>query len=144
MELDVLQVLTLDRRLVNTKPLWLHFWGINGCFVERYTAYQYYRNKGWVPKSGLKFGVDFLLYKEGPPFYHSTYAVIVRLIEHTEPSLNCKFRVILQPSSNWTHLEKGDCPRPSEWSSREGAHSLLCGETSIPLSRGAQAANLCG
>ena len=63
-ELDVLQVLTLDKRLVNTKTLWLLFWGINGCFVEQYTAYQYYRNKGWVPKSGLKFGVDFLLYKD--------------------------------------------------------------------------------
>ena len=86
-ELNVLQVMSPDRSIVNTTTLWSHFLDINGRFVERYTAYQYYRNKGWVPKSGLKFGVDFLLYKEGPSFYHSTYAVVVSLIENGEASL---------------------------------------------------------
>lgn len=28
-------------------------------FIERYVAYQYYRAKNWVVKSGLKFGGDF-------------------------------------------------------------------------------------
>ena len=86
-ELNVLQVTSPDRSIVNTETLWSHFLDIDSCFVERYTAYRYYRSKGWVPKSGLKFGVDFLLYKEGPSFYHSTYAVVVALIEHTETNL---------------------------------------------------------
>lgn len=89
LELNVLQVTSTDRSIVNTETLWSHFLEINGRFVERYAAYRYYRNKGWVPKSGLKFGVDFLLYKEGPSFYHSTYAVVVSLIENAEQSLEC-------------------------------------------------------
>ena len=47
-------------------------------FILKYIAYAYIRSKGWIPKCGLKFGVDFLLYKCGPPFYHSSFAVIVR------------------------------------------------------------------
>lgn len=47
-------------------------------FVHKYVVYHYYRNKGWVPKPGTKFGVHFLLYKDGPSYYHSSYGVIVR------------------------------------------------------------------
>ena len=81
MELNILQVFSPDGSPVTAETLWIHFLCMNGRFIELYTAYRYYRSKGWVPKSGLKFGVDFLLYKEGPSFYHSTYAVVVTLIE---------------------------------------------------------------
>ena len=47
-------------------------------FVHKYVVYQYYRSKGWVPKPGMKFGVHYLLYKDGPPYYHSSYGVVVR------------------------------------------------------------------
>ncbi|XP_054710610.1 tRNA-splicing endonuclease subunit Sen2-like isoform X1 [Uloborus diversus] len=50
-------------------------------FPVMYTAYHHFRSKGWVVKSGLKYGVDFVLYKDGPPFYHSTYAVIVKSLK---------------------------------------------------------------
>ena len=96
MEQDVLQVSSPDGSPVNTDSLWTHFLSMNDRFVEQYTAYRYYRSKGWVPKSGLKFGVDFLLYKQGPSFYHSSYAVVVTLIEQSlEPNLEslCKPRV---------------------------------------------------
>ena len=86
-ELNILQVSSTDKTPLNSETLWSHFLEANGRFVERYTAYRYYRSKGWVPKSGLKFGVDFLLYKEGPSFYHSTYAVIVSLVEDSESGL---------------------------------------------------------
>jgi tRNA-splicing endonuclease subunit Sen2 len=88
MELDVLQVFSPDGSLLNTETLWTHFLSTNDRFIELYTAYRYYRSKGWVPKSGLKFGVDFLLYKEGPSFYHSTYAVVVTLIEQCVEPVN--------------------------------------------------------
>lgn len=80
-ELNALQVLSADASPVTTPALWSHFVSTSCHFVERYAAYSYYRSKGWVPKSGLKFGVDFLLYKEGPSSYHSTYAVIVLFID---------------------------------------------------------------
>ena len=47
-------------------------------FIHKYIVYQYYRDKGWVPKPGTKFGVHYLLYKDGPSYYHSSYGVIVR------------------------------------------------------------------
>lgn len=28
-------------------------------------------SNGWVPKCGLKFAVDYVAYRQGPPFYHS-------------------------------------------------------------------------
>ena len=62
--------------------LWSCFCERDEHFVERYIAYRHYRHHGWVPKSGLKFGVDFLLYKDGPAFYHSSYAVVVRMVDH--------------------------------------------------------------
>ena len=46
-------------------------------FPFTYAVYWHYRKKGWVPKTGLKFGVDFILYKDGPDSYHSSYAVLV-------------------------------------------------------------------
>ena len=46
-------------------------------FALRYAVYHYYRSQGWVVKCGLKFGTDFVLYKRGPSFKHSDYAVII-------------------------------------------------------------------
>jgi len=36
---------------------------------------------GWVVCDGMIYGADFLLYKDGPPFYHSSYAVNAYLID---------------------------------------------------------------
>ncbi|KAI2807767.1 tRNA-splicing endonuclease subunit Sen2 [Blomia tropicalis] len=46
-------------------------------FCVRYAAYHYFRSKGWIVRNGFKFGTDYLLYKEGPPFYHALYSVIL-------------------------------------------------------------------
>ncbi|KAG0270034.1 tRNA splicing endonuclease subunit sen2 [Actinomortierella ambigua] len=46
-------------------------------FVVRYVAYHHFRSHGWVVKDGLKYGVDFLLYRKGVVFGHSEYAVKV-------------------------------------------------------------------
>ena len=58
--------------------LWELFCVQHRLFPYTYAAYRHYRRKGWVPKSGLKFGIHFLLYKEGPEFFHSSYAVLVK------------------------------------------------------------------
>ena len=49
-------------------------------FPFKYLAYHHFRAKGWVVRSGTKFGSDFLLYKHGPPFYHSSYSVLVERV----------------------------------------------------------------
>ena len=40
-------------------------------FLIHYAAYHYYRSHGWVVKGGIKFCVDYLLYKRGPVFQHA-------------------------------------------------------------------------
>lgn len=61
-------------------------------FASYYASYHHFRSKGWIVRSGFKFGVDYLLYKEGPPFYHALYSVVIRYIsgnqKHQEFNLN--------------------------------------------------------
>lgn len=40
-------------------------------FLVNYVVYHHYRSLGWVIKGGIKFCVDFLLYKRGPVFAHA-------------------------------------------------------------------------
>ena len=40
-------------------------------FLVYYVAYHHYRSLGWVVKGGIKFCVDYLLYKRGPVFSHA-------------------------------------------------------------------------
>lgn len=61
--------------------LWNVFATIQPTFRTTYMAYHYFRSKGWVPKAGLKYGTDLLLYRKGPPFYHASYSVIIELVD---------------------------------------------------------------
>ncbi|KAJ1522286.1 hypothetical protein ONE63_002586 [Megalurothrips usitatus] len=62
----------------------LEFWSLcvelDNRFIQRYVTYHHFRSKGWVVKSGLKFGGDFLLYKNGPSFFHASYVVRTEVI----------------------------------------------------------------
>jgi len=46
-------------------------------FLLHYVVYHHYRSLGWVVKTGLKFCVDYLLYKRGPVFTHAEFAIVV-------------------------------------------------------------------
>ncbi|NXN97636.1 SEN2 endonuclease, partial [Rhinopomastus cyanomelas] len=61
--------------------LWEFFSEVKPNFKTTYMAYHYFRSKGWVPKVGLKYGTDLLLYRKGPPFYHASYSVIAELVD---------------------------------------------------------------
>ncbi|XP_062441433.1 tRNA-splicing endonuclease subunit Sen2 [Rhea pennata] len=61
--------------------LWEVFSEVKPGFKTTYMAYHYFRSKGWVPKVGLKYGTDLLLYRKGPPFYHASYSVIAELVD---------------------------------------------------------------
>ncbi|XP_062977311.1 tRNA-splicing endonuclease subunit Sen2 isoform X2 [Elgaria multicarinata webbii] len=60
--------------------LWEVFSEAQPSFKATYMAYHYFRWKGWVPKVGLKYGTDLLLYRKGPPFYHASYSVIAEFV----------------------------------------------------------------
>lgn len=46
-------------------------------FLVRYAVYHHLRSLGWVVRTGLKFGVDWLLYLRGPVFSHAEFGVLV-------------------------------------------------------------------
>ncbi|OQE19479.1 hypothetical protein PENSTE_c015G09116 [Penicillium steckii] len=46
-------------------------------FMLSYVVYHHFRSLGWVVRSGVKFGTDYLLYNRGPVFSHAEFAVII-------------------------------------------------------------------
>ena len=48
----------------------IHEW-----FEEKYIVYKDFRERGYVVRSGLKFGVDFIVYEKGPGIDHSPFMV---------------------------------------------------------------------
>ncbi|KAL4801578.1 hypothetical protein BDV18DRAFT_167301 [Aspergillus unguis] len=46
-------------------------------FLVSYAVYHHFRSLGWVVRSGVKFGADYLLYNRGPVFSHAEFAIIV-------------------------------------------------------------------
>lgn len=58
--------------------LWQKLCALCPNFPARYATYHHFRSKGWVVRAGAKYAADYLLYKDGPPFYHATFSVVVR------------------------------------------------------------------
>jgi len=50
---------------------------IHSKFEEKYIIYKDLREKGYVPRPGLKFGADFVTYRLGPGLEHSLFMVHV-------------------------------------------------------------------
>ncbi|OWF38859.1 tRNA-splicing endonuclease subunit Sen2-like [Mizuhopecten yessoensis] len=71
-------------KTLDLSTMWMRFCEAQQNFLPNYVVYHYFRSLGWVPKSGLKFGTDFILYKVGPPFYHGSYSVVVKTINEEE------------------------------------------------------------
>ncbi|OIW22484.1 hypothetical protein CONLIGDRAFT_587369 [Coniochaeta ligniaria NRRL 30616] len=46
-------------------------------FLVHYAVYHHFRSLGWVPRHGIKFGVDWMLYTRGPVFDHAEFGLIV-------------------------------------------------------------------
>ena len=49
-------------------------------FEEKFIIYEDLREKGYIPRPGLKFGADFVVYKKGPGLEHSPF--IVHVLSH--------------------------------------------------------------
>lgn len=78
--------------------LWNSFCEYDINFPITYAVYHYYRSRCWVVKCGLKFGCDFLLYKESIESYHSSYCV--HIVDVT--SRNESHQILSNPSINRT------------------------------------------
>jgi len=46
-------------------------------FEEKYIIYKDLRERGYIPRPGLKFGADYVVYKKGPGLEHSLFMVHV-------------------------------------------------------------------
>ncbi|KAK2915580.1 tRNA-splicing endonuclease subunit Sen2 [Channa argus] len=68
---------------LSVMELWRMFRSLCPDFVSSYAAYHHFRSRGWVPKRGgaSKYGVDLMLYRKGPPFYHASYSVVVERVD---------------------------------------------------------------
>ncbi|KAM6214247.1 tRNA-splicing endonuclease subunit Sen2 [Rhynchocyon petersi] len=73
--------ISFEKEPLTITKLWKAFTAVQPSFRTTYIAYHYFRSKGWVPKVGLKYGTDLLLYRKGPPFYHASYSVIIELVD---------------------------------------------------------------
>ncbi|KAF9045704.1 hypothetical protein BDZ89DRAFT_1007929 [Hymenopellis radicata] len=74
-------------------------------FLINYMAYQHYRALGWVVRGGLKFCVDYLLYKRGPVFAHAEFALVICPV-YEDPADQKSSRTNLQNATpfSWTWL----------------------------------------
>ena len=75
--LGCLDVHQKDGCMLSTDQLWKVCCGIQATFLDRYVVYHYFRAKGWACRPGMKFGMDFLLYRTSPQFFHSEYGVVI-------------------------------------------------------------------
>ncbi|KAM4583490.1 tRNA-splicing endonuclease subunit Sen2 [Fundulus diaphanus] len=75
----------LQQEPLSVIELWRKFRSLRPDFVSSYAAYHHFRSRGWVPKGGggAKYGVDLMLYRKGPPFYHASYSVVVERTAET-------------------------------------------------------------
>ncbi|KAI0803733.1 hypothetical protein GGR55DRAFT_385587 [Xylaria sp. FL0064] len=71
-------------------------------FLIQYAVYHHFRSLGWVPRPGIKFGVDWLLYMGGPVFAHAEFAVTV-LPAYTDPYWKSQGREPSRKSWHWLH-----------------------------------------
>ncbi len=80
--IDSLTILDSQQNPMSLQDIWLAFHRIHylpnipidrfdNPFLIHYVVYHHYRSLGWVVKGGIKFCVDYLLYKRGPVFAHA-------------------------------------------------------------------------
>ncbi|KZT27754.1 hypothetical protein NEOLEDRAFT_57327 [Neolentinus lepideus HHB14362 ss-1] len=74
-------------------------------FLINYVVYHHYRSLGWIVRNGIKFCVDYLLYKRGPVFHHAEFALVVcPVYEDEEDRQTCPFDLQNVDPFSWTWL----------------------------------------
>ncbi|XP_030040380.1 tRNA-splicing endonuclease subunit SEN2 [Manduca sexta] len=67
-----------NNNILNIEDCWALFTTTDKRFIPKYVVYHYFRSKGYIVKPGIKFGGDYLLYKDGPGINHADYIVVVK------------------------------------------------------------------
>ncbi|XP_023952330.1 uncharacterized protein LOC112056186 [Bicyclus anynana] len=75
--LGCLQIVNFENNILTIEECWKLFSETESNFIEKYVVYHYFRSKGYIVKPGIKFGGDYLLYKEGPGVNHADYIVVI-------------------------------------------------------------------
>jgi tRNA-intron lyase len=73
----------IDDSVMTNSELWKFFSTKDDRFACKYIVYHKLRSTGWILKSGIKYGTDFLVYYKGPEQYHSSFSVIVKQLSGT-------------------------------------------------------------
>jgi len=74
-------------------------------FLVNYVFLHHYRSLGWVVKNGVKFCVDYLLYKRGPVFHHAEFAmVLIPVYEDPEDAKSSPFKLANAEPFTWQWL----------------------------------------
>lgn len=71
-------------------------------FLIHYAVYHHFRSLGWVPRPGIKFAMDWMLYARGPVFDHAEFGVIV-LPSYTHDWWKQNDPRVFQKSWHWLH-----------------------------------------
>ena len=71
-------------------------------FLVHYAVYHHFRSLGWVPRGGIKFGVDWLLYTRGPVFDHAEFGLIV-IPSYSDPLWKEAQKLNPQKTWQWLH-----------------------------------------
>lgn len=108
------------------KEVWKLFNNKYPEFAERFAAYAKYRATGWMPRSGLKYGVDWVLYRVGQRRHtHAQYCVVLSCSTNRERvrlddkwiRLQNKLRLVKNVSKSLivTDVRFENGPMPSTW-----------------------------
>ncbi|KAG9127432.1 tRNA splicing endonuclease subunit sen2 [Ceratobasidium sp. 392] len=74
-------------------------------FLVNYAVYHHYRSLGWVVRGGIKFCVDYMLYKRGPVFTHAEFAlVVIPVYENPADQNTSPFQLQNTERFSWTWL----------------------------------------
>ncbi|XP_002127990.2 tRNA-splicing endonuclease subunit Sen2-like [Ciona intestinalis] len=85
---------------LNIEQQWEVFCKRNMRFTVTYCAYHHFRSKGWVPRDGIRYGGDLVLYRKGPPYYHASYIVIIVSVD-AETLQETVFRAAKNRTFSW-------------------------------------------
>ncbi len=83
---------------LDTATAWRRFAARRPDFPLLYAAYQHFRGKGWLARTGLQYGADFTLYQKHPALCHSDYSVLVQTPDMTDPR-------IARPPLSWHDMQ---------------------------------------
>lgn len=72
-----LNILNLQGVSMSVEECWKSFNLLEENFYRKYVSYHYFRGNGWVTRTGIKYGCDYVLYKIGPGVDHAQFCVVL-------------------------------------------------------------------